>query len=120
MTEQPDTPHPDSAMEPMARLSSKSDIGRQLTPPLVECQTPPFAVPSHTSSAFDGFTAITVARPLTSTREPNVWPPATGAGPIGSQVIPLILDCAKSETPTKNTAAVALVSDLVPIGHISY
>src|SRR5262245_6908057 len=83
---QPVAVHSSSAMAPIASASSRSDSGSQLTPPSSECQTPPAAVPSHTSFALAGLTAIAVARPVA----PPAKKPLIGAGPMGNQLVPWI------------------------------
>src|ERR1700687_208538 len=99
MVAQPFALQPSNASAPIDSDASLSDMGSQFTPPLVECQTPPVAVPSQTSLGFVGLAAITLARPLQFTRPshfarpwPYVCPFKRAAGPIGNQLMPVIID----------------------------
>src|SRR5262249_26552391 len=76
-----------SVIAPIASEASLSDMGAQLTPPFVECQTPPPAAPNQMSSGLTGLTAMAEALPLTRSPEKN---PVMGAGPIGNQLMPSI------------------------------
>src|SRR5882672_3888146 len=76
--------------EPMASDFSLSDMGRQVTPPSVEFQTPPPAVPIQMSKKFAGLTATAVARPAS----PPGKKQQDGAGPIGNQEVPWMTACA--------------------------
>jgi hypothetical protein len=99
--------HSSSAMAPMARASSLSDSGSQLSPLSSECQTPPAAVPSHTSLALAGLTAIADARPVA----PPAKKPLIGAGPMGNQLVPWISANVWGAAKSARTRQIVLTRD---------
>src|SRR5262249_2168858 len=80
-------------------------MGAQLTPPFVECQTPPPAAPNQMSSGLEGLTAMAEARPLTRFPEKN---PVMGAGPIGNQLMPSITAFSALAFPERPGSGTAL------------